>query len=450
MKKLILIDDDVAVTNYLMVFLIQTGKYEPTVVNDPRTVPDILAKEQFDAMLLDMDMPHLSGMDIIKHIDERGIDLPVVVLTGVNDVDLAVQSLKLGVFDYLTKPVDDDHLLEVINKAITHGTTKYSIKELPTQLKLEDLDHREAFDHLRSHSPSMIRLFHQAEKMAAGDLCVFIFGERGTGKMSLAKAIHKASPRRGGPFVSIDAAAHDMEKFPKEFFGANPEEEKIPKRPGFLDEADGGTLFINNIELLPVPVQIRLDRVIQHNEFYRESSPRIHRIDVRIIVASLHDLTEEEYQESFSRDLLYHLMVNSLHLPPLRERGEDITIIADDTLQREAKRMDRKVNGFTKEFMDLLLNYDYPGNVQELNDIVATSVINTESSLVGIDSLAHYMRDILTSGRRSLTSFHPRKLKDVARDHVEKTILHLGGDRVKAAVELGINTEEIDEILENE
>ena len=149
MKKLILIDDDVAVTNYLMVFLIQTGKYEPTVVNDPRTVPDILAKEQFDAMLLDMDMPHLSGMDIIKHIDERGIDLPVVVLTGVNDVDLAVQSLKLGVFDYLTKPVDDDHLLEVINKAITHGTTKYSIKELPTQLKLEDLDLREAFDHMR-------------------------------------------------------------------------------------------------------------------------------------------------------------------------------------------------------------------------------------------------------------------------------------------------------------
>ncbi len=450
MKKLLIVDDDVAVTNFLMVFLMQTGQYEPTIVNDSKTVPDILAKEQFDAMLLDMDMPHLSGMDIIKHINERGIDLPVVVLTGVNDVDLAVKSLKLGVLDYLTKPVDDDHLLEVLDKAIAHGIMKDSIRELPTQLTREDLDYREAFDHLRSQSPSMIRLFHQAEKMAAGDLCVFIFGERGTGKMSLAKAIHRASPRRGGPFVSIDAAAHDMERFPKEFFGASPEDEEHRNRSGFLEEADGGTLFINNIELLPVPVQIRLNRVIQHKEFYRESSPRIQGIDARIIVASRHDLAEENYQESFSRDLLYHLVVNSLHLPPLRERGGDVPILASYILQREAERMDRKVDGFTKEFMDLLLNYDFPGNVQELNDIVATSVINTESELVGIDSLAHYMRDILTSGRRSMMGFHPRKLKDVVKDHVEKTILYLGGDKGKAAVELGINTEDMNEILEKD
>ncbi|MBN2559777.1 MAG: sigma-54-dependent Fis family transcriptional regulator [Phycisphaerae bacterium] len=450
MKKVLIVDDDVAVTNFLMVFLMQTGQYEPTVVNDSKTVPDIVEKEQFDAMLLDMDMPHLSGMDIIKHISERGIDLPVVVLTGVNDVDLAVKSLKLGVLDYLTKPVDDDHLLEVLNKAIAHGTTKDSIKGLPTQLKREDLDYREAFDDLRSQSPWMIRLFHQAEKMAAGDLCVFIFGERGTGKMSLAKAIHKASPRRGGPFTSVDAAAHDMEKFPREFFGANPEGEGKWKRAGFLEEADGGTLFINNIELLPIPVQIRLDRVIQLKEFYRESSPRIHKIDVRIIVASLHDLTEEDYRDIFSRDLLYHLMVNSLHLPPLRERREDIPILANDILQREARRMGKKVSGFTKEFMDLLLNYDFPGNVQELNDIVATSVINTESKLVDIGSLAHYMRDILALGTRTLTSFHPRKLKDAVREHVGRTLLHLGGDKVKAAVELGINPEDIEEILESD
>jgi len=450
MNKLLIVDDDVAVTNHLMVFLMQTGKYEPTIVNDSNTVPDVLAKEEFGAMLLDMDMPHLSGMDIIKHISENAIRVPVVVLTGVSDVDLAVKSLKLGVFDYLTKPVDDDHLLEVIEKAIAHGTTKDSINELPTQLKLEDLDYREAFDHLISQSPSMIRLFHQAEKMAAGDLCVFVFGERGTGKMSLAKAIHGASPRRGGPFVAVDAAAHDMERFPKEFFGATPEGEENPKRPGFLEEADGGTLFINNIELLPVPVQIRLNRVIQRKEFYRESSPRIQKIDARIIVASLHDLTEEKYQESFSRDLLYHLVVNSLHLPPLRERREDIPILANDILQRETKGMNRKVSAFTGEFMDLLLDYDFPGNVQELNDIVATSIINTESDLVGIDSLAHYMRDILTSGTSRLMSFRLRKLEDVVRDHVAQTVLCLSGDRAKAAAELGIDAEDIDGILKKD
>ena len=449
MRKLLIVDDDVAVTNYLMVFLMQTGEYEPTIVNDPRSVAEILQQETFDAMLLDMDMPHLSGMDIINHVKEAGHDLPIIVLTGVNDVELAVKSLKLGVFDYLTKPVDDDHLLEVFEKAITHGAARGAIKELPPQLKREDLDYREAFDHLGSQSSIMIRLFHQAEKMAAGDLCVFIFGERGTGKMSLARAIHNASPRRDGPFVAIDAAAHDMAAFPKEFFGVQPEENDRIDRPGFLEEAHGGTLFINNIELLPLPVQIRLDRVIQQKEFYRESSPRIREIDVRVIVASLHDLSKEEYQETFSRDLLYHLMVNSLHLPPLRERGDDIRILADDIRQREARRMNKRIEGFSDEYMNLLLSYDYPGNVQELNDIVATSVINSESPMIGIDSLAHYMRDILTEGRHSLRGFEPRKLSEVVQEHAANAVRHFHGDRRKAAAELGVEVAELSDILDS-
>ena len=163
-------------------------------------------------MLLDMDMPHLSGMDIIKHVSEQALNLPIVVLTGVGDVELAVSSLKLGVFDYLTKPVDDDHLLEVIGKAIELGTTRGSIRTLPTQLSVDDLVYRDAFDHLRSGSPEMVRLLHQAEKMAAGDLCIFIFGEQGrasgpwpaiTGRARDA-TVHK---------ISIDAAARDVSVF---------------------------------------------------------------------------------------------------------------------------------------------------------------------------------------------------------------------------------------------
>ena len=450
MKKLLIVDDDVAVTNHLMVFLMQTGLYEPTIINDSRTVPDVLAKESFDAMLLDMDMPHLSGMDIIKHISENEIGLPVVVLTGVSDVDLAVKSLKQGVFDYLTKPVDDDHLLEVIDKAITHGTTRRFLKTLPSRLKREDLDKGEAFAHLRAQSPLMIRLFHQAERVAAGDLCVFILGPRGTGKMALARAIHEASPRCNGQFVAIDVLAHAPERVSAEIFGANPEGGDSPGRPGFLEEADGGTLFIDNIERLPMEAQIRLNRVIQYKEFYREFSPRIHKIDVRLVAGSLHDLTEEKYQKTFSRDLLYRLTVNSLQLPPLRRRKKDIEIFANDILQQEAERIGRKLSGFTKELMDLLLEYDFPGNVEELTDIVATSVINADGDLVGVDALTPYVRDILTSGRRSLTSFQPRKLKDVVWDHVDQTVRYLEGDKNKAAEALGIEEAEVKRILEDE
>jgi DNA-binding NtrC family response regulator len=450
MKKILIVDDDVAVTNYLMVFLMQTGEYEPTIVNDSSTVPVVLEKEQFDIMLLDMDMPHLSGMDIIKHVNDNALNLPIVVLTGVSDVDLAVDSLKLGVFDYLTKPADDDRLLEVIGKAIELGTTRGSIRTLPTQLSVDDLACREAFDHLRSESPSMTRVLHQAEKMAAGDLCIFIFGERGTGKRSLAKAIHRASPRRAGPFVSIDAAARDISMFPKVFFGSTPEADGGPDRSGFLEEADGGTVFINNVDALSLPIQIRLNWVIQYGEFHREYSPRVQKVDVRVIVASLYSLAGDEYQESFSQDLLYHLMVNSLHLPPLRERREDIPILANDILQQEANRMNRPIEGFTDELMDLLLDYDFPGNVQELNDIVATCVINTESSVLGMDALSNYMRDILTSGRRDLTSFRPRKLDEVVKEHVGKTVRYVGGDEAKAAVELGIDMDYLHRILEQD
>jgi len=451
MKKLLIVDDDSAVTNYLMVSFMQAGEYEPTVVNDSRTVPELLEEEQFDIMLLDMDMPHLSGMDLIRHVAERRLDMPIVVLTGVNDVDLAVESLKLGVFDYLTKPVDDEHLIDVIAKAISHGATRGSIRRLPPQLSLNDLTCREAFDHLRSGSPAMTRLLHQAAKMAAGDLCIFIFGERGTGKRSLAEAIHRASPRHAGPFVAVDASSHDMERFPKLLFGASREVEGEPNIRSFLEEADGGTLFINSVELLPLPIQVRLNAFIQHGEFHREYSPRVQSADARVIVASCQNLDREEYRESFSQDLLYHLMVNSLHIPPLRERREAIPLLANDVLQREAQRMGKPVEGFSDEVMELLLNYEFPGNVQELNDIVATCVINTESGgVVGVESLAHYMRDILTSGRAGLTDFHPRPLEAVLKEHVDRTLRYVGGDRVKAAAELGIDRETLEGYLERE
>ncbi|MBN1824967.1 MAG: sigma-54-dependent Fis family transcriptional regulator [Candidatus Eisenbacteria bacterium] len=449
MRKLLIADDDVAVTNYLMVFLMQTERYEPTVINNSKDIPDLLEREVFDAILLDMDMPQLSGMDVLKLVHDKGLETPVIVLTGVNDVDLAVKALKLGAFDYLTKPVEDDYLLEVLDKAITQRALRTTIRQIPDRPRREDLAHEEAFAHLPTRSESMIQLFHQAEKMAAGDLNVFIFGERGVGKESMARAIHAASPRAKGPLVSVDVAAHDPERFAADFFGqAEDWKGEREVRPGFLEGASEGTLFINNVEELPRPVQIRLLRVMQKKEFYRESSTRTHAIDVRIIAASCHELGEEQFRDAFSPDLFHHLMVHSIRLIPLRERAEDIPVLAEHFLAQEAARQRKNIVGFEPRMLDLLVGYAFPGNLQELHDIIATSVINTEGDRIGVDTLSPYLRDRILAGGAEEEPFHARSLAEVEREHGEKTLRHFQGNRARAAAALGIDEESLRRILE--
>ncbi|MBT3182748.1 MAG: sigma-54-dependent Fis family transcriptional regulator [Deltaproteobacteria bacterium] len=403
MKKILLVDDDIAVTNHLMVALMQTEEYEPTVLNDSREVAGVLDNEKFDVMLLDMDMPYLNGLDIIKHVSKHEIDVPIIVLTGVADVDMAVESLKLGVFDYLTKPVEDVHLLGIIGKAIKSNEVNTSINQLPSELNRDDLEHKEVFDELSSQAPSMVRLYHEADKMSEGDMNIFIYGEMGTGKTSIAKAIHKASNRSDKPFFAIDIGIHKPDELAALLFGTSSEHgDDITETRGLLESADGSTLFINNIDLLPSPLQIRLDRVIHSKEFYRESSAKIHKLDVRIIAASVYDLSCDSHATSFSRDLISHIKVNSLRIPPLREHKEDIPRLAQEILVIESKNIGKKIEGFKPRYIELLLNYDYPGNTQELHDVIVTSIHNTDKSMVGIDSLAHHMRVIMKSGDRKV------------------------------------------------
>ena len=178
MKRILIVDDDVAVTNYLNVFLVQSGLFEPSVVNDSREVAALLERENFDVILLDLDMPNVSGMDVLQAMRQNRIETPVVILTGVSDVDLAVKSMKLGAFDYLIKPADDDKLLEVLDNAIEHRALHRSIEQLPEELTRGGLAHKAAFAHFPTQDKKMIRLFHQAEKVASSDLSIFIWGER--------------------------------------------------------------------------------------------------------------------------------------------------------------------------------------------------------------------------------------------------------------------------------
>jgi len=261
MYEIMIVDDDLAVANYLMVFLTQSEIYHPTVVSDPHQVLEMMRVQPFDAVILDVNMPGLSGFDLLKEFRRQEVRTPVVVLSGVNDVELAVRSLKLGAFDYLAKPVEDDLLLEVLRKAITSRTLQSSIERLPSGLGRGDLDHEELFARLKTRNPKMIRIFHQVERMAAGSLNIFIRGELGTGRKTLARVIHEASPRWDHPFVAVNAASHDPKQFAALLFGvARGWQGVIEGRTGYMEQAHLGSLFIANnhrFQQGPDPGQLR-------------------------------------------------------------------------------------------------------------------------------------------------------------------------------------------------
>jgi len=450
MIRVLIVDDDVAVTNYFMVFLMQTERFEPTVINDSREVENLLQMETFDVVMLDLDMPNVSGMDILTMMQGQNISIPVIILTGANDVDFAVRSMKRGAFDYLTKPVEEEHLIEVLDSAVEHGALSRKTSVLSDSLSPVELANKEAFEHFPSRNTEMIRIFLHAEKVAKGDLSVFIWGEQGTGKERLARAIHKASPREKGPFVAVDGASHKPEDFSSELFGRVKDwGGKHGEKQGFIEAASGGTLFIDNIDSLSLPVQVRLKRVIQNSEFYRDNSTGIVKSNVRIIVSSTQDLTSSRYREIFSRDLLYHLMVNSIKIPPLRARPEDIPLIAEYFLLQELEKLNRNSDSlcFSSDFMNLLVQYSYPDNIQELQNIIACAVVGTSTGEIVPDSLSPYIRERITPGAVT-GGFSPAKLCDVMADHVEKTVKYCRGNLEQAAELLGISVVEVRKSVE--
>ncbi len=447
MRKVLIVDDDVAVTNYFMVFLMQTEIFEPEVENDSRKVAGLLKDNTYDVIMLDLDMPNVTGMEILRQMRAEGHVTPVIILTGVSDVDLAVKSMKYGAFDYLTKPVDDEHLLEVLSSAVEKGSLQQSMEELPAESTADDLEFQSAFEHLPTQDPAMLNLFHQAETLAESNLNIFISGERGSGKKSLARAVHKASGRQEGPCKALDCTTHTPDEFSGVLFGRAKDWSGISEEiPGALSDSSGGTLFINNIEHMSPAVQLRLNHVLHTGEYYRDNSTEILQADVRFIVSSTHDLTGSQFRESFSRDLLYHVMVNSLQIPPLRDRPTDIPILANFFLAEENRCNNKKIKGITDELMALLTQYFFPGNMQELRKLILSAIAATTDDMLGAEDLSTYSRERITLGT-CRGPFRPRKLQNIIREQVADTIKYCKGNPEEAARLLDISLEEMNSYL---
>ena len=385
----------------------------------------------FDVAVTDFRLPDLDGFDIVKEITKKK-DVPVIMMTAYGTIKDAVKAMKLGAFDYLTKPFALDELFLLIERALEIK----GLKEENIRLK-KDLNKCYSVPNITGESAEIKKVFSLIEKVSAADATVLILGESGTGKELVATTIHYQSKRKDKPLIKVNCAALPEGLIESELFG----HEKgsftgaVRRKPGRFETADGGTIFLDEISDLPLSTQAKILRVIQERQFDRVGGTATLTVDVRIIAATNRALEEEVKAGRFREDLYYRLNVIPIVMPPLRERREDILLLIEFFMDKYGSGLAKNVR-FTQEAVDLLLAYDYPGNVRELENIVERCVTLSSSGTIGKDDMPSFIVNGEQSGKGL-------RLSDVAsdaeRNHIMKVLKTTLGNRTRAADLLGIS-----------
>ncbi|HEY6906048.1 MAG TPA: sigma-54 dependent transcriptional regulator [Ignavibacteriaceae bacterium] len=444
MAKILAVDDNQAVLNFLNVLLLQKNKYEVELLQDSTKAYSLLEKNSYDVLLLDMDMPGVTGLDILKFIVNNSIPVKAIVLTGVEDIDLAISAMKLGTYDYLLKPVDEKHLFKSIDAAIDEQGKLHREADISLQNMYEQLRYRDAFSTIITQDLNMLKLFHLVEKFAETDNCVLIWGESGSGKELIAEAIHKISSRRDKKFVAVNAGAFAQELFSSEFFGYDKGAftGAVKDKTGFLEETNGGTLFLDEIGELSLPTQVKLLRVLQEEEFYRIGSTKNIKVDVRIIAATNKNLFEEIQKGNFRKDLFFRLNINSITLPPLRDRKGDIVLLSEYFLKIFNNKYGKNIQKISDGVLNSLKAYSFPGNVRELMNIINSAIIVESTNELRKKSLPGYFIEKNHNTRISDEPDDddmPCSLTELERDHISKVLHYTNNNKTKAAAILGIS-----------
>lgn len=447
---IVIFEDNPIICDLLKEVLSQ--KYSRFVVfTDPSEGINELHKIAPDLILIEMFFGHTNGLDILEQIRKQGYSMPVVMITSQNDLILALRAIRLGADDFITKPIEPEQLEITIERTLRNFDLKRRVELLNEQIQ------KEQPSEILGKSPSLLKALEFGKLVArTDDTTVLIYGETGTGKELMARYIHDNSPRASGPFITINCGAIPRELAENEFFGYEKgaftgATEKM--RPGRFEQAHHGTILLDEISELSPDLQVKLLRVLQEKRFFRLGGAKEVSVDVRVIASTNKELETLVEGDKFREDLFYRLNVAKISLPPLRERGDDVMIIASALINEFNKKFGKNITGFTPEAEEFILKYPWKGNIRELRNAIERICLLETKQILDVESL-NFLRifsrpqvlppkandeNAITSGYELKISEQGAKYNDVTKDLITQILKRVNGNQIKAAKILGIS-----------
>ena len=436
MKFTILIADDEKNIREGLATSLELDGYNVITAENGELALDLMKKNNIDLVITDLRMPRLSGDELLSHIVSSWPTIPVIVFTGHGSIESAVEAMRHGAFDFLTKPVNLDRLTLLVQRALSNRQLLMHQKDL--EAELDRLRGKNDYFSMVGKSPQMKRVMDAIEQVAQTKASVLITGESGVGKELVANAIHSLSNRKNAPFIKTNCAALSESLLESELFG----HEKgaytgaISSRKGRFELADGGTIFLDEIGEINQSVQVKILRVLQEKSFERVGGEETINVDVRIISATNKNLSQEIKKGTFREDLFYRLNVVNIDVPPLRERREDILLLATSFIKEFVKENQKNIEGFDKEALLALYHYDWPGNIRELRNCVENCVVMSKGPVITIDDLPPSLQK--KSDYKELVLEPGLTLDEVEKKYILSTLDKNKGNKSKSAIELGI------------
>jgi DNA-binding NtrC family response regulator len=432
MASSILIIDDEKKIRTLLTRIIGLEGFDVHEAANGKDAIKKLEQLEIDVALCDVKLPDSNGVELVKEIKQKYPSTEIILLTAYGNIADGVQAIKNGAFDYITKGDDNERIIPLLHRAIEKTSLAKRVKQLEKRV-----GNKYSFDKILGASPAIEEAISLAKKVAATDTTVLLLGETGTGKEIFAQAIHEAGKRNSKSFVAVNCSAFSREILESELFGhkAGAFTGAIKDKKGLFEEADGGTIFLDEIGEMPVELQARLLRVLETGEFIKVGDTKTIKVNVRIIAATNRNLQREIEEEKFRSDLFYRLSTFQISLPALKERKEDIEALANYFIRIFAGQSNKVVPAMQKEYVDALKRYHWPGNIRELKNVIERSVILEDGDELTTNSLPFELR---SADQQTATGMSAFDLSSVEKLHIQKVLNYTKGNKTEAAKLLNI------------